>query len=70
MRVSQLGLVLTAMAGAAQERAEYYTSRNAGGGKPAPAAEAIAWTLRTILMAGAQRCIELAKEEETDDQQQ
>lgn len=68
MRVSQLGLVLTAMAGAAQERAEYYTSRNAGGGKPAPAAEAIAWTLRTILMAGAQRCIQLAKEE-TDEQQ-
>ena len=65
MRVSQLGLVLTAMAGAAQERAEYYSTRGANG-RPAPAAEAIAWTLRSIFMAGAQRCIDLAKEDQED----
>lgn len=63
MTITQLGLVLAAMAGAANERAEYYSTRGANG-RPAPAAEAIAWTLRTILMAGAQRCIQLAKEDQ------
>ena len=63
MSITQLGLVLAAMAGAANERAEYYSTRGANG-RPAPAAEAVAWTLRSIFMAGAQRCIDLAKEDQ------
>lgn len=63
MTLAQLGMVLSAMATAANERAEYYTTRNANGGKPAPAAEAVAWTLRAILIAGATRCQQLVEEE-------
>jgi hypothetical protein len=64
MNLTQFGLILSAMATAANNRAEYYTTRNSHGGKPAPAAEAVAWTLRAILVAGATRCQQLAEEEE------
>lgn len=64
MNLTQFALVLSAMANVANERAEYYHSRNQGSGRPAPAAEAVAWTLRAILIAGATRCQQLVEEEE------
>jgi len=64
MTPTEQGRVYLAMAQRAQERAEYYTSRNQNGGRPAPAAEAVAWTLRAILMTAAEECLKIAKEEQ------
>ncbi len=60
--------VLMVMANVANERAEYYTARASRGGKPAPAAEAVCWTLRAMCMAGAQRCLVLDEQEKLEEQ--
>lgn len=63
MTPTEQGRVYLAMANRATERAEYYQARAQSGGRPAPAAEAVAWTLRAILMAGAEECLKIAKEQ-------
>ncbi len=63
LTAAQLGIILAGMASRAQERAEYLQARSQHGFRAAPAAEAVAWTLRSILMEGAQQCVKIAQEE-------
>lgn len=68
MTPSETAAMLSAMADRAEERAEYYAARAVNGGRPAPAAEAFAWTLRAVFMEGASKCRELERKraEETN----